>query len=240
MQDSRTARVADAGEAEDPASEGRGVARTAVLLLVAWAALLVLVALLGWAITHPWQASVEPWDDDASRWFAGHRSGGLDGPADVGTLLGDTVPAFAFGSLVVLAIALWRRTWRPLVFFGLLGAGMGALYSIVTRVDPRDRPPVRILDPGLVPDHSFPSGHVGTATAVYGGVAVVVWVYARRARPWVALLLAVPPVVVLARLYQGAHHVTDVLTSLVYGTVWLTVLTVLLLADVARDDGRPS
>jgi undecaprenyl-diphosphatase len=139
---------------------------------------------------------------------------------------------------VVLAIALWRRTWRPLVFFGVLGAGMGTLYTIATHLDPRDRPPVRILDAGLVPNHSYPSGHVGTATAVYGGVAVLLWVYARRVRPWVAPLLLVPPVVLLARLYQGAHHLTDVLTSLVYGTVWLAVLTVLLLADVPRDDAR--
>jgi undecaprenyl-diphosphatase len=216
----------------------RGVARTVVLLVLVWAALLVLVAALGWAITHPWQASVDPWDNDVSRWFAGHRTSTLDGPADAGTFLGDTVPAFAFGAVVVLGIALWRRTWRPVVFFGLLAAGMGALYSVVTRVDPRDRPPVRILDPGLVPDHSFPSGHVGTATAVYGGIAVLAWVYVRRARPWVALLLVVPPLVLLARLYQGAHHLTDVLTSLVYGTAWLATLAVLLLAEVARDHDR--
>ena len=69
---------------------------------------------------------------------------------------------------------------------------------------------------------------------------MLAWVYARRARPWVALLLVVPPVVLLARLYQGAHHVTDVLTSLLYGTIWLAVLTVLLLADVARDHDRSS
>ena len=31
----------------------------------------------------------------------------------------------------------------------------------------RDRPPVEILDPGLVPDHSFPSGHVATSVVVY-------------------------------------------------------------------------
>ncbi|WP_167880359.1 phosphatase PAP2 family protein [Nocardioides guangzhouensis] len=223
------------GSRHEAAPSRRGVARTAVLLVLVWAGLLALVAALGWAITHAWQASVDPWDNDISRWFARHRTSALDGPADVGTLLGDTVPAFALGAVVVAGIAVWRRTWRPVVFFGLLAAGMGALYSVVTRVDPRDRPPVRILDGGLVPDHSFPSGHVGTATAVYGGIVVLAWVYARHARPWVAPLLLLPPLVLLARLYQGAHHLTDVLTSLVYGTAWLATLSVLLLAGVVRD-----
>ena len=33
----------------------------------------------------------------------------------------------------------------------------------------------------------------------------------------------------VARLYQGAHHLTDVLTSLIYASVWLAVLFVLVL-----------
>jgi undecaprenyl-diphosphatase len=89
-----------------------------------------------------------------------------------------------------------------------------------------------------VPDHSFPSGHVGTATAVYVGIVLLTWVYARRARRWVWVLLALPFVVMLARLYQGAHHLTDVLTSLVYASVWLAVLFTLLLAG--RAPGEPT
>ena len=37
----------------------------------------------------------------------------------------------------------------------------------------------------------------------------------------------VPPFVAVSRLYQGAHHLTDVGTSLVYGAVWLVVLAAL-------------
>jgi len=65
---------------------------------------------------------------------------------------------------------------------------------------------------------------------VYGAIVVLVWAYARRSRSWVWVLLALPVLVLLARLYQGAHHLTDVLASVVYAAVWLLVLARLLLA----------
>ena len=207
----------------------RGVPATVAFLVIAWALILGAVLWFGWLITHPLQSSVDPWDNDISRWFADQRTGTLDGPADAGTFLGDTIPAMSVFAVVALAFAIWRRTWRPLVFAGLLVAGMGGFYALATRLDPRDRPPVKILDPGLVPDASFPSGHVGTATAVYVGILLLTWVYAPAARRWVWVLAALPFVVLLARLYQGAHHLTDVLTSLTYASIWLAVLYVLVL-----------
>ncbi|MET1060807.1 MAG: phosphatase PAP2 family protein [Nocardioides sp.] len=215
----------------EPASKAsrRGLPATAAVLVIAWALILGAVLGFGWLLTHPLQSSVDPWDNDVSRWFADQRSGTLDGPADVGTFLGDTIPAMALFAVVAVAFAAWKRSWRPLVFAGLLVAGVGGFYALATHLDPRDRPPVSILDPGLVPDASFPSGHVGTATAVYVGIALLAWVYAPTARRWVWVLLALPFVVLVARLYQGAHHLTDVLTSLTYASVWLAVLFVLVL-----------
>ena len=101
---------------------------------------------------------------------------------------------------------------------------------MATHVDTRQRPPVKILDPGLVPDQSFPSGTSPRRSSVYGGILVLAWVYARSAVRWVAVLGALPFFVLLARLYQGAHHLTDVLTSVVYASAWMLVVarTVLL------------
>ena len=100
-------------------------------------------------------------------------------------------------------------------------AGVGGFYWFGTQLITRNRPPVQILDPGLVPNHSFPSGHVATAMAVYGGTALLVSWLAPRTRPWVWLLLLIPVFVALARLYQGAHHPTDVLAGLLLGAVWV-------------------
>ena len=202
--------------------------------MAAWAVIAGCVVGFGWLITHPLESSVNPWDNDVSRWFADQRSGALNGPADVGTLMGETVNGMAVAVVAALAFSLWTRSVLPAVFLGVLMAGMGGFYFLGTELDHRDRPPVRILDAGLVPDASYPSGHVGTATAVAGGIVLLAWAYARAVRWWLTPLLLVPVLVLLARLYQGAHHLTDVLTSVVYASVWLLVLARLLLAGRLR------
>lgn len=208
----------------------------AARVVVVWVLLVGAVLVVGWLLTHPLESSVDPWDDDVSRWFAGERTGDLDQVADVGTFLGETVVGTSVAAVVALAVSLWRRSVRPALLVALLLAGIGGLYTIATAVISRDRPPVRILDPGLVPDHSFPSGHVATAIAAYAGTAVLLAWAAPRTRRWVPVLLLLPLLVLLSRLYQGAHHVTDVLTSVLYTSVWLAVLAraVLLRGASAR------
>jgi undecaprenyl-diphosphatase len=218
-------------------SSRRSPVALGVTVLVTWAVILGVVVGFGWLITHPWQPAVDSFDNPISRWFAGERTATLSTAADVGTLFGETIVGLAVTAVAAIGFSLWRRSWRPAFFLALVTAGIGGFYFVATHVDPRQRPPVKILDPGLVPDHSFPSGHVATATAAYGGIVLLAWAYARGAR-WVAVLLLLPAFVVLARLYQGAHHVTDVLTSVAYTTVWMLVLARLLLPDRDPDSTR--
>lgn len=208
-------------------------AAAAGTILVSWVVLLGAVVGFGWLVTHQLKSSVDPWDNEVSRWFADQRASTLNPLGGLGTLFGETVVGWSVVAAVALAFCLWRRTWRPALFAALLAAGIGGLYALATHLDPRQRPPVRILDPGLVPDASFPSGHVGTAVAAYGGVVLLAWVYWHASRRWVWLLLVLPVFVLLARLYQGAHHLSDVLTSLVYACAWLYVLWRTLLSRVA-------
>ena len=208
---------------------GHSVRRTAARLLLAWVALCVLVIGLGWLLTGPLAGSVGRWDADAARSIAGLRSSGLDGTAEIGTLVADTVIGLPLGAVMAGLLAWWRRSWLPAVFWVVVAAGIQGIYLTTVLVISRDRPPVKILDPGLVPDHSFPSGHVATAMSTYAGIAVLAWWLARSARPWVALLFVVPPVVAASRLYEGAHHPTDVLTTLIAGAVWLALVSALVL-----------
>lgn len=222
------------------ATRSATVAATAAAVLAAWVVILGCVLGFGWLLTGPLEPTVDPWDDSVARWLADRRTDALGAIADVGTFLGDTPVGMAVIAVAAVGLGLWRRSFVPAVFAGLLVAGIGGLYSVATHLITRDRPPVRILDPGLVPDHSFPSGHVATATAVYGGIAVLVWVLAPRARRWVWPLLLLPVLEVFARLYEGAHHVTDVLTSLLYTTAWLAVLTrAVLLGGWSRSADEP-
>lgn len=222
------------GRSDRPDRTDRGWPRTLGLLTVAWAALCSFVVGVGWLLTHPLAGSVGKADDDLARWLAAQRTPTLDDVAAVGAFVGDTLAGQIGLVVIALGFSLWQRSVLPAVFVGLVEAGLLGIYLVAGNLIPRQRPPVEILDPGLVPDHSFPSGHVATATAIYGSLVVLTWAYGRAARWWVAPLLILPLCALVARLYQGAHHLSDVLTSLVYAPVWLATVTVLVLWPRSR------
>ena len=58
---------------------------------------------------------------------------------------------------------------------------------------------------------------------------ILVWTYFRAVRWLAVVLLVLPLLTLLSRLYLGAHHLTDALTSVVYGSVWLLVVAAVLL-----------
>ena len=132
-------------------------------------------------------------------------------------------------ALAAIVFAIWKRTWLPIVFVALVEVGLGGIYWLGTHFDPRDRPPVKILDKGLVPDHSFPSGHVGTAMAIFLVLVALVFAYTQASRGWSVLLVVIPLACLASRLYQGAHHLSDVLTSVVYAAAWIAIVARLVL-----------
>lgn len=122
--------------------------------------MIVLAMLLaGWLLAHSLEARVDPWDNDVERWFGAERTSNLNRVAAACTFLGDTLVGVVLAAVVAAAVSLWQRSIRPAIFFAVLLAGALGLYLSGVHLTPRDRPPVPILDLGLVPDHSFPSGH---------------------------------------------------------------------------------
>jgi membrane-associated phospholipid phosphatase len=224
---------------------GRPLGRTTVALGAGFAVLCLGVVAVGWLLTHPMRTAMRS-ENDVNRWLADQRTGTLTQVADGGTLVGETVTGLVALAALGLVFAVWRRTWWPLVFVGVLDAGLGLFYLAGTTVDPRQRPPVHILQSGLVPDASFPSGHTGTATAIGGALAALLWAYTRVAGRVLVLLVAIPAYTMLSRLYVGAHHTSDVLTAFVSAGLWLLLCARMLLparSDVAQpgiEGGAPS
>jgi undecaprenyl-diphosphatase len=205
-----------------------------VRLVGCWLLLCAALVGLGRLLTHSLAGPVGGPENDLSRWVEDLRTPVLDHVAAVGTLLGDTVLGIVLLLLLGAGFARRRRSWLPLllvtaVYVGLLGA-----YLTATWLDPRDRPPVEILDKGLVPDHSFPSGHTMTSTALVGCLLLLLHRYAPGRLRWARMLVVVPLLTMLSRVYQGAHHVSDVLAGLVTAVVWLAVVTQVLLRDRSR------
>jgi membrane-associated phospholipid phosphatase len=206
----------------------RSLGRTLVLLVVTVVVICAVEVGVGWLITHPLKSEMTH-ENSVNRWFAGQRTSDLTHVADLGTLIGATLTGVIALAVLGIAFGLWQRSWWPVLFVLALDGGVGLFYLASTTLDPRKRPPVHILQSGLVPDHSFPSGHTGTATAIAGAAAVLLRCYTRLGRGWLVAAVVIPVWTMLARLYEGAHHLSDVLTAFVVTLVWLGVCARLLL-----------
>jgi membrane-associated phospholipid phosphatase len=136
----------------------------------------------------------------------------------------DTFTKITISALICLFF-LWRwRRWYEAVYVALPLVFEACAFITTTHIVGRDRPEVeRLLESQVAT--SYPSGHVAAAT-VYAAVAVIVFRHTRAL--WVrtlAVTIAVlaPVGVAWARVYQGMHFFTDVLTGVLLGVVSLLI-----------------
>lgn len=134
---------------------------------------------------------------------------------------------------VLVGVVLWRsRNVRAAVCAALVAALPLAVTFAVKLIVRRNRPATPLG--ALAHDPSFPSGHVATAVALSALLLAIIhmWASERGARgirlssrgQWAAKILIVvlvllPIVVAASRLILGVHYPTDVLTSLVLGSL---------------------
>ncbi|MEU6816123.1 diacylglycerol kinase family protein [Streptomyces sp. NPDC046860] len=213
----------------------RGLARAAAhigALAVCQAALMIgLGLLITGPARHMWPVTAE---DGVNRGLERIRTAGLTTLSSVGSELGNTgtvigvTLAACLALILIPRLPLWRQAW----FLALAVSLQSLVFLVVTIAVERQRPDVDRLD-GSLPTSSYTSGHTGAATAVYGGLAVLV--LSRVRGPWrrvvAALLLLLPVVVGVSRLYRGMHHPTDVVGGMINGALALLVVGHALLRD---------
>ena len=159
-------------------------------------------------------------ENSVNRWLQDGRTALGEAVTNYMSMIGNT--EYVIGVAVLVSALVWWRTKQwwfavvPLIAISL----QATVFVIAAAVVGRDRPNVERLDP-TPPTSSYPSGHVGAATALYLTFALMatrianVWV--RRAV--IVLCVIAPLLVSYARLYRGAHHPTDVVWGIINGVL---------------------
>ncbi|MET8555533.1 diacylglycerol kinase family protein [Streptomyces sp. NPDC004959] len=180
---------------------------------------------------HVWPMTAEDAIDEGLEEI---RTSTLTTVSSVASEGGNTLTVIIGTLLVCLGLLLIPRLprWRQAVFLAVAVSTQALVFLVITLCVDRERPDVHRLD-ASPPTSSYTSGHTGAATALYTGLAVLV--LTRMRSPWrrvlAGLLVLLPLLVALARLYRGMHHPTDVVGGLVNGLISVAVAARLLLVD---------
>ena len=180
------------------------------------------------------------WENDPSWWFQEGRTATGKTVTLFMSSVGNT--EYVIGVCVLVVAVLWWRTrqwwWSviPLIAISL----QATIFVTAAHVVGRDRPNVERLDP-TPPTSSYPSGHVGASTALYTSFALMAASRIENAvvrRLVVALCVIAPLSVAYARLYRGAHHLSDILVGILNGIVCALLAWNYLRREPATDAGE--
>ena len=154
------------------------------------------------------------------------------------TELGGVVIMPIIATLAIIALAVRRKSWTPVVI--IAGTAIGSLLMTVVGKDliGRTRPALADAVPPYELSPSFPSGHTLNATAIAGAIAyLLVLRQSTRTARWLTIAAAAAFAITIGmtRIYLGHHWFTDVLVAWALGVAWLaTVITAHRLYLTAR------
>lgn len=167
-----------------------------------------------------------PGDLAVAQWVQSFATTGLDTVMEGVTLLAGT-PVIVFTLLTaVVALGIARRWHDAAAFLGI--SVLQGLVQLAKLIVDRPRPSddlVRVMDTSTSP--GFPSGHAYFAV-VFGGLLLVQVLPAIR-QQWLrrgmgALIVTVVVMVVVSRVYLGAHWPSDVAGSALFGVPSVALL----------------
>ncbi len=219
----------------------RGVKASAVELVGAYVVLTAVWVGIGLLITGPLGGSgLTRMDQDIATWFVDERTESLNDWANIGAGLADTMVKIIVTAIIALImLAVWRSLREPLMVVLALVLE-ASVFITTTWIVARNRPDVERLESSPV-GSSFPSGHVAAAVA-YGAIAVVIFERTRNGlirTITVVVMVAVPVIVGLSRMYQGMHYFTDVVAGAALGAASVAVVYFVFRPAAGQLGGAP-
>jgi undecaprenyl-diphosphatase len=195
------------------------------ILLVVYAILLALFALLAWWVSfHP----ILPIDVFITQQFQDNPSLWLHYTMVAVSLIGDVVPLF-IGLIVLAATLFWIVDLRlEAVMVVALSTTSAILNVLIKYIVARPRPTSDLVDVmHTVSGMSFPSGHVMSYIAFWGLILSFTIILFKGRHWWRTTLLIVSGLFVVligpSRIYLGAHWASDVLGAYLIGGVLLGI-----------------
>jgi membrane-associated phospholipid phosphatase len=139
-------------------------------------------------------------------------------------------PPIAAAIVVVVAVLIYIATRRvgTALEFAVIVTGSWLGSEVIKLLVQRPRPDASLLAHPLITESSygFPSGH--TAFAASLAIGLIVLTRGRRWRPVVIAVSAIGALLVAcSRVYMGVHYLSDVIASLVYSTIAVSLLAML-------------
>jgi membrane-associated phospholipid phosphatase len=216
------------------------------LLLAGYVVLTAIWWAMGWMIVEPLDGgAIVGADERIANWFVEQRTPAGDDWSLFGSLLAETVVKIVVTAIICVALLWALKRWLEALVVAVPLILEAMVFITVTWIVGRPRPDVERLDASPV-GSSFPSGHTAAA-ACYAAIAIVIFWHTRKR--WiraltVAVAVAVPIIVGVARMYRGMHHLTDVIAGVLLGAATVLLVTVILCRAEDRrrsretDDGR--
>jgi membrane-associated phospholipid phosphatase len=187
------------------------------VLMIGLAALLVLLAFGAWA-NDAWLLLI--WDAPIQRAVEASRTSTATEVFRAISFLGSTAAVLVLGTL--MAAVSWRRCRAVAIVALVATLSRPLLEFVIKAIVSRDRPDLERLVDGT--GHSFPSGHVMAAVALWGLLPLVVTLYTRNRYVWWGSVLVSAGLILgigASRVYLGVHWFSDVVGGLIVGAFFL-------------------
>lgn len=213
---------------------GQALKDLAIRVLAPGVVVFLVILGIGLLIKGPF-SSEAAFEKLANRSLAAERDATWNSISKVASMVGNT--EYVIGVCLILVALIWWRTkqWWYAVIPLIAISVQATIFVIATHFVGRERPPVSKLDPAP-PTSSFPSGHVGAASALYFSLAIMATRIRHAGLRWAAIAWCVtmPFLVLIARLYRGMHHVSDVTVGMLNGIVCALLAWLWLRRDARR------
>ncbi|WP_284975133.1 phosphatase PAP2 family protein [Arthrobacter sp. efr-133-TYG-104] len=155
------------------------------------------------------------------------RSPALNVAVTAYTDIGGTIGMPIIAVVIMIWLALRRRSWTPVIL--IVTAGLGSLLMTIAgkQLFGRARPNLSDAVPPYEHSPSFPSGHSLNSIVIAGIVAYIIILRLETTRARVVTILVASAFAItigLSRVYLGHHWLTDVLAAWALGIAWLALV----------------